>query len=778
MSSSEELRAQFDHQPGDHALTRPRSRAPSTIVDSNTARLLGTFRTPMRIVDAVIAFAAAERVDPREALERSYPILKDLLGSGVLVPADSDLAAPIGPSLEDGATIAGFEIVRVAHVMIDTELYLAMGPDRGFAAIKVARPGAEDRMRPLFRREAAILGALGGRITPRLLADGDDDGCPFIAMSWHPGVSADVAAAEWREADAEGGRRGQLDLCRSIVAAYAALHASHVLHGDVHPSNVVVSADGVVTLIDFGLASPEGDAMAPRGGVDFFMDPETAFAQLEHRPPDPPTAAGEQYSVAALVTYLLTGAHTHDFSLEPEAMGRQLLDDPPVPFARRGVRGLEHVESVLARALSKRPDDRFEDMDAMLAAWDAAVDAGRDRSTAVPRVANGSSEAARLLDDTLVRLSIGGPLLEADLVPPTASVNLGAAGIAYGLLRIAMARDDEALLALADVWSTRALAAIGTEEAFVNREIEITPEVFGTGGVHHSAAGVYATAAMIAIARGDEIERPMDVAGVVAAAADQGDQRDVSFGTAGVLLSAATLLEALPSHAPERDAVRELGDRLADQAWDELSAPGPIGSPDQRARVRHLGGAHGWGGMLYAQLRWTEATGRGVRDGLGERLRELGELALPFRRGLVWPREVGAPDDGALSSSWCNGAAGMVALWTSAAAVLPQDGFDRLAEGAAWTAFDGPSAPGDLCCGLGGRAYALLTAYRATGDDDWLARAWRLGNRAAIAARAESLRRDSLYKGEIGVAVLAADLSRPSESAMPFYDREAWPPMR
>ena len=83
--------------------------------------------------------------------------------------------------------------------------------------------------------------------------------------------------------------------------------------------------------------------------------------------------------------------------------------------------------------------------------------------------------------------------------------------------------------------------------------------------------------------------------------------------------------------------------------------------------------------------------------------------------------------------------------------------------------------PGDLCCGLAGRGYALLTAYRATGDDTWLARARQLGDRAATAVRAESLRRDSLYKGEIGVAVFAADLSRPSESAMPFYDREGWP---
>ena len=50
----EEIRAQLTYRPGDHAVTRPRARSASSIVDGNTARLLGSFRTPTRIVDAVL----------------------------------------------------------------------------------------------------------------------------------------------------------------------------------------------------------------------------------------------------------------------------------------------------------------------------------------------------------------------------------------------------------------------------------------------------------------------------------------------------------------------------------------------------------------------------------------------------------------------------------------------------------------------------------------------------------------------------------------------------
>ena len=61
------------------------------------------------------------------------------------------------------------------------------------------------------------------------------------------------------------------------------------------------------------------------------------------------------------------------------------------------------------------------------------------------------------------------------------------------------------------------------------------------------------------------------------------------------------------------------------------------------------------------------------------------------------------------------------------------------------------------------------------GERLWLSRARDLGEQAVGAVQANALRRDSLYKGEIGVAALLADLDRPDDAAMPFYDRDPWP---
>lgn len=117
----------------------------------------------------------------------------------------------------------------------------------------------------------------------------------------------------------------------------------------------------------------------------------------------------------------------------------------------------------------------------------------------------------------------------------------------------------------------------------------------------------------------------------------------------------------------------------------------------------------------------------------------------------------------------------MVSLWTLAARLFEEDRYMRLADGAAWTAYEGHPAPGDLCCGLAGRAYGLLNRYRAGGEPIWLSRARDLATQAVPQVRESALRRDSLYKGEVGVAALLVDLERPDDAAMPFYDREPWP---
>ena len=309
---------------------------------------------------------------------------------------------------------------------------------------------------------------------------------------------------------------------------------------------------------------------------------------------------------------------------------------------------------------------------------------------------------SRLLDDTLARLAIGGPLLDSTLVPPTARSTSGR-GIAYGLLRVAMTRDDEALLALADVWSTRALAAVDTDEAFVNRELEITPEVFGTGGLHHSAPGVYATATMIAIARGDEVERPMDVGNLIAVAAIRAIAAMSRSEQPGSCWAPRPCWRP-PRATHQRDALRELGDRLADAGLGRAFSAGARSARRTNERVSDISAERMAGEGCCSPS--CAGHGRpGVPLPLGSTSASSSSLscaALPA--GLVWPREVGAPDDGRPGVELVQRSGGSgVPLGVAAASVSPTSDFDRLAEGAAWTAYDGPD----------GTRRSLLRAWQA-----------------------------------------------------------------
>jgi serine/threonine protein kinase len=137
-----------------------------------------------------------------------------------------------------------------------------------------------------------------------------------------------------------------LDLVVRVMEAYERLHGLGVLHGDIHPRNVLVGPRHEVSLIDFGMAVAPGLAggRRGRGGIDFYQEPELARALLAGASGPAPSAAGEQYALAAMVYLLLTGGYTHDFSLERDEMLRQLLAQPPVAFRQRGAQRLGAVE--------------------------------------------------------------------------------------------------------------------------------------------------------------------------------------------------------------------------------------------------------------------------------------------------------------------------------------------------------------------------------------------------------------------------------------------------
>jgi serine/threonine-protein kinase len=217
-------------------------------------------------------------------------------------------------------------------------------------------------------REAGILTHLDGCAVPRLFEAGEWEGRPYLVLSWLSGIDANAAAQECRKSP--DSRRELLCLCRSIIEAYTELHSRGVIHGDVHPRNLIVSSDGTVNIIDFGVGRHiQSDDNVMRGGVGFFFEPEFARALLNGRPVPASSEKSDQYAVAALLYLLLTSQHYTHFSLERDEQLRQIWKNDMDPFADSGTEPWPEAEALLAIALQKQADKRFPSMHDFARAW-------------------------------------------------------------------------------------------------------------------------------------------------------------------------------------------------------------------------------------------------------------------------------------------------------------------------------------------------------------------------------------------------------------------------
>lgn len=775
----ERVRESLSCAEDDVAIQRLHSRMPSKVLTAQTALLLEQFHTANTIVDAIIHYSTEQHADPRAVLEEAFPVLQQLIVAKLLVPANSPSVRSVEARLTPGECVDGFRIVRLFRLLEDTELYQARQTNGDYVALKLARSEITPWGTYMLERETIVLHYLAGVDAPTLLASAQYQGHRYIAMEWLPGVTVDTIAAEIRGTPDGLSRLDMLNLMVSILKAYARLHSKGVLHGDVHPSNLLVDAKGAIKLIDFGLASIATEvsnlAESRRGGVAFFYEPELAEAIRADKAAPVCTELSEQYSLAALIYYLITGLHYLNFSLEHEAMLRQIAEEPPLSFAAQGITPWPAVETILSRALSKDPSKRFPTISAFAAAFELllATDKPEGDLAPVAQLQNDSAQAA-LQRELFKRVAWDGELFKDGLdKPPTASVHTGAAGIAYTLYRAALHRSDTELLALADIWASRAAQAIGTEYGFFNLELEMTPAVVGTISPYHTATGIYAVQALIAQAMGNRVEQTAAIAQFVMAARQFCTNLDVTFGISGVLVVGALLYESLTDKLfADQTGLRVLGQQIMAQLWSVIDRYPAI---EEAKQLPNLGIAHGWGGLLYATLRWCESTHDPLPATLGERLSQLAYYAEPVGRGVRWPWQLDQP--GLSMPGWCNGSAGYLFLWPMAARMMNDASYWALAERTAWNCWEDPAQIASLCCGLAGRAYALLHWYKRTGDTSWLRRAQILTNQAAINIRILPENEmqgftHSLYKGELGVVTLITDLANPNYAAMPLFETE------
>ena len=230
-----------------------------------------------------------------------------------------------------------------------------------------------------FRREARAVAKLSH---PNLVVLHDFgkslDGRIFIAMELLDGQTLDIYAERglsWREST-----RLAIQATRALEAA----HAAGLVHRDLKPQNLFMTADGDLKLLDFGVAMALADTEATerrQKGFAVFGTPEyMAPEQVAGHTVD---ARCDLYALGCVLYELVTG--TRPFEGSPVVvMGKQVRETPERPSLRTSERPIPaELEAVILKALSKAKEDRFESALAMREALEEALAApDRRRSRA------------------------------------------------------------------------------------------------------------------------------------------------------------------------------------------------------------------------------------------------------------------------------------------------------------------------------------------------------------------------------------------------------------
>ena len=180
-----------------------------------------------------------------------------------------------------------------------------------------------------FRMERQILAALDHPHIARLVDGGvTDDGLPYFGMEHVEGQPL-LEYCDGRRLSITKRLELFLDVCGAVQFA----HQNLVVHRDLKPANILVTADGKVKLLDFGIAkllNPElaGEVIEKTGSMMRLMTPD--YASPEQIRGEPITTSTDVYSLGVILYELLTGHRPYRVrSTEPSELARQVSEAQP-----------------------------------------------------------------------------------------------------------------------------------------------------------------------------------------------------------------------------------------------------------------------------------------------------------------------------------------------------------------------------------------------------------------------------------------------------------------
>ena len=220
-----------------------------------------------------------------------------------------------------------------------------------------------------FEREARAVAALNHPHIVTIFSTEEADGVRFLTMELVEGRTLDQLIPQGGVSLAQF-----FDIAVALADALAAAHRKHLTHRDLKPANVMVSDDGRVKVLDFGLArsaEPEpgrveaDETRRPltKAGTILGTMPYMSPEQIEAKPLDPRT---DIFSLGIVLYEMATGARPFGGESSPALMS-SILKDRPTPVTERRPDVPGDVSRLIDRCLEKHPRDRIQTATEILA---------------------------------------------------------------------------------------------------------------------------------------------------------------------------------------------------------------------------------------------------------------------------------------------------------------------------------------------------------------------------------------------------------------------------
>jgi serine/threonine protein kinase len=311
------------------------------------------------------------------------PVLLAELRSMVLTsphPSFLEQPAAIPPSMAPASTEPSGNFIGPYRVLRELGrggmgvVYLAMRDDGTFrknVAIKLLlRDQVTTEFVQRFKQERQVVAALDHPNIARILDAGDTSGMPYYVMEYVEGVPLDQYCDQQRLS-----LSGRIKVFQQMCHAVHYLHQNLIVHRDLKPSNVLVSTDGMIKLLDFGIAKMVGaaslSAQELTGAQGRPMTP--TYASPEQLQGVTPQRTSDIYSMGVILYRLITGRQPYE-NFDDKVARLASREDPPLPSAnirqdlratpestaqrRRATMGA--LDSIILMAMRYDPKERYQ----------------------------------------------------------------------------------------------------------------------------------------------------------------------------------------------------------------------------------------------------------------------------------------------------------------------------------------------------------------------------------------------------------------------------------